>query len=135
MVDTRTGEPAPGQTIEPRQGVCERRDSPRYAAGSVGFRSTEIQASLVDLSSDGLAIESLEHPAIGSTLSFALEQGGTRADTHAKVCWCNLKRTYRTEDGDLVAVYRAGLRLGDQRGPALDLITRGARLDSVAGTA
>ncbi len=135
MVDTRPAEPAIGQPTEPRQGVFERRDSPRYPAGSVGFRSTEIQASLIDLSSEGLAIESLEHPPIGGILNFALEQGRTRVDADAEVCWCNLKRTYRTAGGDVVAVYRAGLRLAQKRPRVLGSITRAARLEWVAGNA
>ena len=135
MVESRPGEPSNGQATDVRQAVHERRDSPRYPAGRIGFRSAEIQASLVDLSADGLAIESLQYPPIGGTLSFALEQGGARADADAEVCWCNLKRTYRTAEGDVVPVYRAGLRLGAKRPRSLDSITRAARLDWVGGHA
>jgi hypothetical protein len=135
MVETRPGESVSGQATEARPSVLERRDAPRYPAGSVGFRSSEIQASLVDLSSDGLAIESLESPPIGGKLSFALEQGKARVDADGEVCWCSLKRTYRTADGDVVAVYRAGLRLGPHRPRIFDSITRAARLEWTAGNA
>ena len=135
MDETRPGEHATGQLTDAPQGVPERRDSPRYPAGRTGFRSSQIQASLVDLSTNGLAIESLEHPPIGGTLVFALEQGRARADADAEVCWCKLKRTYRTAAGDVVAVYRAGLRLGSRRPPTLDSITRAARLEWVSGNA
>ena len=135
MVDTRSEELATGPVVGPRRGVLERRDSPRYPTRSIGFRSSQIQASLIDVSSEGLAIESLEHPPIGGTLRFALEQGSARADAQAQVCWCNLKRTYRTAEGDVVAVYRAGLRLADERPRILDSITRAARLEWVAGHA
>ena len=135
MVDMRPGEPVTGQPAESPQRVLERRDARRYPAGNIGFRSTQIQASLVDLSRDGLAIESLEHPPIGGTLIFALEQGRARTDADAEVCWCNLKRTYRTAEGDVVAVYRAGLRLGRKRPQVLDSITRAARLGWTAGNA
>ena len=129
--DTSADPPLTG----PRRGVLERRDAPRYPARGIGFRSHEIQASLIDLSADGLAIESLEHPPIGSRLSFALEHGKSRADAEAEVCWCSLKRTYRTAGGDVVPVYRAGLRLGAKRNRLIDSITRAARLDWVAGNA
>ena len=135
MAQARSRETATGPSTEGREGVPERRDSPRYPAGRIGFRSHQIQASLVDLSSDGLAIESLEHPPIGGTLVFALEQGKARVDADARVCWCNLKRTYRTADGDVVPVYRAGLRLGDRRPRLLDSLTRAARLEWMGGHA
>ncbi len=135
MVQTRPGEPSTGRPTEVGHSVAERRKAPRYPAGNIGFRSSEIQASLVDLSHDGLSIESLECPPIGATLTFALEQGRARADTNAEIRWCNLKRTYRTAEGDVVAVYRAGLHLGRKRPRVLDSITRAARLEWVAGNA
>ncbi len=135
MVEIRSEERAAGPGIGPRRGVLERRDSPRYPTRGIGFRSSQIQASLIDVSREGLAIESLEYPPIGGTLSFALEHGSARADAEARVCWCNLKRTYRTAEGDVVAVYRAGLRLADDRPQILDSITRTARLEWVAGHA
>jgi hypothetical protein len=135
MVENRPVIGVTGHPAEARPGVLERRDSPRYPAGRVGFRCSQIQASLVDLSHDGLAIESLEHAPIGCTLIFALEQGRDRVDADAEVCWCKLKRTYRTAGGDVVPVYRAGLRLGDRRPALLDAITRSAKLEWVAGYA
>lgn len=128
MVEADPGEPMTGRPTVDSTGVSERRDSPRYPTRNIGFRSHQIQASLVDLSSNGLAIESLEHPPIGGTLIFALEQGRSRADADGEVCWCRLKRTYRTASGDVVPVYRAGLRLGNRRPALLDSITRAARL-------
>ncbi len=135
MDETRSADTAFGLATEAPRGVPERRDSPRYPAGRIGFRSSQIQASLIDLSTDGLAIESLEHPPIGGTVIFALEQGKARADADAEVCWCNLNRTYRTAEGDVVPVYRAGLRLGGKRPRLLDSITRAARLEWIAGHA
>ena len=140
MVETRPAEPRSGQSAgesaeSERGGVLERREARRYPAGRIGFRSPQIQATLVDLSSEGLAIESLEHPPIGSTLEFALEQGRVRAEADGRVCWCNLKRTYRTVEGDVVAVYRAGLRLGRKHPRVFDSIARTARLEWAAGNA
>ena len=135
MVDTPPSADTPAPATEPRHAVLERRGEARYPAGRVLFRSGQIQASLVDLSRGGLAIESLEHPAIGSAVDFALVQGRSRAEAEGTVRWCNLKRTYRTAEGDVVAVYRAGVSLGDDRPRLLDSITRGARLDWVAGNA
>lgn len=131
----RSGEFVTDRSTDVPKGVPERRDSPRYPAGRIGFRSSQIQASLVDLSTDGLAIESLDHPPIGGTLVFALEQGRTRADADAEVCWCSLNRTYRTAEGDVVPVYRAGLRLGRKRSKLLDSFTRTARREWFAGNA
>lgn len=128
MVETHPAQPA-AEAADDRQDVPERRRSPRYPAGSIGFRSGQIQACLIDLGSGGVAIESLEHPPIGGTLIFALERGSVRAEADAEVCWCNLKRTYRTAEGDIVPVYRAGLRLSDERSPTLDSLTRAARLE------
>lgn len=135
MVETRPGEAPTGHPAKPGQAAPERRDSPRCPAGRVGFRSPQIQASLVDLSREGLAIESLEHPPIGGTLEFTLVQGRVRADAQGQVRWCNLRRTYRTVEGDVVAVYRAGLRLGGKRPRLFDSIARAARLEATAGTA
>ena len=133
MVDNHTAEkPRSARSDEPGAGVVERRVAPRYPAGRVGFRSAQIQANLVDLSRGGLAIDSLEHPPIGGVLAFALEQGSARVDVEARVRWCRVKRTYRNAEGDIVPVYRAGLRLGLDRPPLLDSITRTARLDWMA---
>ena len=135
MVDTRPNAGSRASDERPRAAVRERREAPRYPAGRVGFRSGQIQASLVDLSRDGLAIESLEHPPIGGTVAFALEQGRSRAKAEAEVRWCSLDRTYRTAAGDVVPVYRAGLRLGRDRPALIDSIARSARLDWMAGDA
>ncbi len=115
--------------------AADRRDAARYPARAVGFRSRQIQASLVDLSRAGLAIESLEHPPIGGTLIFALEQGRNRVDADGQVCWCNLQRTYRTAKGDVVPVYRAGIRLGLRRSPKYDSLVRAARKELPGGHA
>lgn len=135
MADTSSSEIQARPQAPADEGVHERRVQRRYPAPRVSFRSPQIQATLVDLSRDGLAIESLEHPPIGGTLIFALEQGPSRVDADGEVCWCNLKRTYRTAEGDVVAVYRAGIRLGQKRPPVLDSITRAAKLAWVAGNA
>ena len=135
MLESRPGEAPTGHPAEPGRATPERRESRRYPAGRVGFRSPQIEASLVDLSREGLAIESLEHPPIGGTLEFALVQGRVRADAEGRVCWCNLKRTYRTVEGDVVPVYRAGLRLGGKRPRLFDSIARAARLEATAGSA
>lgn len=135
MVEARREQPAAGPVIGPRRGVLERRDSPRYPTRSIGFRSNQIQASLIDVSSEGLAIESLEHPPIGGTLIFALEQGRNRVDADGQVCWCNLQRTYRTAKGDVVPVYRAGIRLGLRRSPKYDSLVRAARKELPGGHA
>ena len=135
MVDMRPSADTLAPATEPRHTVPERRGEARYPAGRVVFRSGQIQASLVDLSRSGLAIESLDHPAIGCTVAFALVQGRSRVDAEGTVRWCNLKRTYRTAEGDVVPVYRAGLTLAGDRPELLDSITRSARLDWVAGNA
>lgn len=135
MADISSSEIEARPPAETSRRVHERRVQRRYPAPRVSFRSPQIQATLVDLSRDGLAIESLEHPPIGGTLIFALEQGPSRVDADGEVCWCNLKRTYRTAQGDVVAVYRAGIRLGQRRPKLLDSMARSARLDWVAGSA
>ncbi len=125
----------PGKPPSARERPAERRLAQRFPARNIGFYSNQIQAHLVDLSRSGLAIESLEHPPIGSALVFSLEQGPTRVNVDGVIRWCNLKRTYRTAAGDVVPVYRAGIRLGQRRPAVLASIVRAARQDWVAGRA
>ena len=135
MTETTVGDRDARSESAAAKRELERRGEQRYPAANVGFRSPQIEANLIDLSRDGLSIESLEHPPIGGTLAFTLERGKARVEVDGEVCWCSLRRTYRTVGGDIVAVYRAGIRLGQKRAALFDSITRAARLDWAAGGA
>jgi hypothetical protein len=89
----------------------ERRRTRRRAPGYSRLKSAALPVDLLNLSDGGLAVESREALRIGACYPFTLTgdpvEGGL---FRGRVLWCRLARTEKGDDGDVHAVYRAGIR-------------------------
>jgi hypothetical protein len=96
-----------------------RRRHRRYeVVGLAGRLVVPMEVKVVNLSLGGMALETHDYLQFGRRYSVNLDNGGRRLTLEASVAWCKLKSTRRNELGEVVPVYRAGLRfqaLNDER--------------------
>lgn len=95
--------------------VEEKRRHRRYdVEGVKGRLRMSMDATILNLSVDGMALETHSWLSVGRKYSFKL-----RRDEHGdipltgEVVWCNLVRTARDESGETLPVYRAGVKFDD----------------------
>ena len=88
-----------------------RRRFPRYEVVGLGGRLVvPMEVRVVNLSLGGMALETNDYLQFGRQYSVNLDNGGRRITLVATVAWCKLRRTKKNRSGDVVPVYRAGLR-------------------------
>ena len=91
-----------------------RRRHPRYPVdgleGSFVF-STDVR--IIDLSVEGVGIETQTSLTVGRRYSLKVEREDQRLDLSGQVAWCRLTGTRRNPAGDVVPIYRAGIRFDD----------------------
>ena len=124
-----------GNSTASNRQARSRRQVRRFHAGRVSFRSSRLDARLVNLSANGVAIETSDPPRIGAEVLCELESDQTLALIPGEVRWCRLGGTTSDEAGDVVPVYRAGLRFTDGTPGNLLRILRAAGLQRSAGEA
>jgi len=95
--------------------IKEKRRHRRYdVEGVQGRLRLSMDATILNLSVDGMALETHSWLSVGRKYSFKL-----RRDEHGdipltgEVVWCNLVRTARDERGETLPVYRAGVKFDD----------------------
>lgn len=95
--------------------IKEKRRHRRYdVEGVQGRLRMSMDATILNLSVDGMALETHSWLSVGRKYSFKL-----RRDEHGdipltgEVVWCNLVRTARDEHGETLPVYRAGVKFDD----------------------
>ncbi|MDX1384144.1 MAG: PilZ domain-containing protein [Thermoanaerobaculia bacterium] len=113
----------------------ERRRETRFRAerlsGSLEF---DHDVAILDVSSGGLALEGAHRMIPGRRYRIRLPLPEARLDVSGRVVWCHLLGTRRVDD-DVVPVYRAGLRLDEELGPAaLEQLAAAKATPSGAGT-
>ncbi len=86
------------------------RQTRRFHAGRVALRSPRLNARLLNLSAGGAAIESSDPPRIGSEVICEIISDQTSALIPGEVRWCRLGATASDEAGEVIPVYRAGIR-------------------------
>ena len=111
------------------------RQARRFRAGHISFRSSRLDARLLNLSASGAGIETSDPPRIGAEVLFELESEQTSTLIPGEVRWCRLGRTANDEGGDVVPVYRAGIRFSNGTPRNLLRILRAAGLRRPAGEA
>jgi hypothetical protein len=79
----------------------------------VSFKAPTLRARLLNLSADGAAIETNVPPRIGAEVLCELENQQTTVMIPGEVRWCKLGSTSSDEGGDVVPVYRAGIRFSN----------------------
>ena len=112
----------------------ERRRSRRYSVEGVsGSFNMIAEARVLNLSLDGMAIETHVPTAVGEEYSLRLDQGETTMELSGTVAWCRLVRTEKDDEGSVSPVYEAGLKLDGDFSPSsaslLSFIHKNATVD------
>lgn len=119
----------------------KKRRHPRYeVAGLGGHLVVPIQIRVVNVSLGGMALETHSYLQFGRAYTLKLEGSGRSLSLTGTVAWCSLRRTTRTSEGEVLPVYRAGLKFealsGERSRDLWSLIRRHALVeieDSVLG--
>ena len=88
-----------------------RRRHRRFEVAGLGGRLVvPMEVRVVNLSLGGMALETNDYLQFGRRYSVNLDNGGRRVTLVATVAWCRLRSTKKNPSGEVVPVYRAGLR-------------------------
>ena len=111
VFETEDTEPISAPPVPAKPKIDERRRNSRHAvAGLSGTFLFSTEARIIDLSLDGMALETSAYLQIGRSYSLKLDHKKLGFPLRGVVKWCSLKRTTRDSKGDVVAVYRAGIK-------------------------
>lgn len=92
----------------------DQRRHPRYdVEGVKGSLRLSVDAKVLNMSLDGMALETRSWLAPGRRYSFKLHEDGEEVRLEGEVVWSNLVRTARDERGEAAPIYRAGVEFGD----------------------
>lgn len=96
----------------PKSRTEEKRRHRRYDVEGVrGSLRLSMDATILNLSVDGMALETHSWLSVGRKYSFKLRRDGEGTiPLTGEVMWCNLVRTSRDERGETLPVYRAGVK-------------------------
>ncbi|MDH3255811.1 MAG: PilZ domain-containing protein [Acidobacteriota bacterium] len=92
----------------------ERRENTRYPVE--GVRGTFLfttDAQVLNMSLDGMSIETSSPLKVGRQYSLKLEEHGNALPLRGVVVWCSLVKTTRSERGEIKPVYKAGIHFED----------------------
>lgn len=87
----------------------ERRGDVRFPLANTDLENHLVRGSLVEMSRGGLSIEAHEALSPGQAYTFTLKIGEYEETLRGRVLWCRLRATRKTEGGDVLPVYRAGI--------------------------
>ncbi|RMG04558.1 MAG: PilZ domain-containing protein [Nitrospirae bacterium] len=94
--------------------VKEMRRHKRYEVQGVnGSLTFSVDAKIINMSLEGMAIETTRRLNINSDYSVRLRHEDQHLELKGKVVWSTLSRTEKTPDGDIVPIYKAGIRFVD----------------------
>ncbi len=68
-----------------------------------------IRANVMDISLNGVAVETRSPLAVGRSYTFNLANADKKVDLIGRVAWCKLNRTERVSADEIAAIYRAGI--------------------------
>ena len=92
----------------------ERRTNARYEVeGIKGSFLFTTDARVLNLSLDGMSLETNSPLRIGRDYSLRLDEGSHQIPLKGTVVWCTLVKTTRDARGDVQPVYRAGVHFAD----------------------
>lgn len=92
----------------------ERRTNARYQVeGIKGSFLFTTDARVLNLSLDGMSLETNNPLKIGRQYSLRLDEGSHHMPLKGTVVWCTLVKTTRDEQGDVQPVFRAGVHFAD----------------------
>jgi hypothetical protein len=94
--------------------TTERRGNPRHLVEGVrGTFLFRTDARVLNMSLDGMSIETGNPLKVGSSYSLKLEEATGEIPMRGVVVWCSLVKTTRSEEGDVRPVYKAGIHFAD----------------------
>ena len=101
---------SPGKRSKANRGGEERREHARLPVEGVsgGFLFST-NARILNLSLDGMALETSEYLQVGRSYSLKLTHDDEELPLRGRVVWCRLVGTASGADGDTVPRYSAGL--------------------------
>jgi hypothetical protein len=94
----------------------ERRQYQRYKAEGIGIHSTMILASymnIVDLSLGGMSFEADRRLNMGKKYSLNIKTQGVQATVQGVVVWCSLTKNTKNTQGDIIPIYKCGIKFTD----------------------
>jgi Tfp pilus assembly protein PilZ len=92
----------------------ERRRHTRYEVHDLtGHLRADDRAQVLDLSVNGLAIETDAWLQVGETYTVRVQAGEDQLDVAGKVSWCRLVAMAPRDSGERRPRYRAGIEFGD----------------------
>jgi c-di-GMP-binding flagellar brake protein YcgR len=92
----------------------DRRGYKRFQVEGVGGKLLfTTDARVLDMSLDGMAIETLNPLKVGRKYTLRLEEHGYDIPVCGTVVWCSLVKTIRNASGDVQPIYRAGVHFED----------------------
>ena len=92
------------------EGDSEARRHEREGALGL-YLKNPVAATVLDMSSAGICVESDHRLVPLEQRTFTLELGASRAYVRGEIRWCRLTSVKRTSPGDWQAVYRSGIAL------------------------
>ena len=99
----------------------DRRRFDRHEVDGVqGSVFASADARIVDVSPEGLAIETNRSLRVGRSVPLAVNRKSRAMPVMAKVIWCSLVGTWRSENREVLPVYRAGVRFEEDGDVALE---------------
>lgn len=90
----------------------DTRAQPRYEVDDLMVHAP-VAARVLDVGSIGMRLETMEKLPLGREETYEVVARSRRVRIPGQVAWCRLVRTVKTASGDLVPVYRAGIRFID----------------------
>lgn len=94
----------------------DKRHHRRYDVEGLGLRGSlrlSMEATVLNLSLDGMALETHSWLSVGREYRFTVLRGEETLTLPGEVMWCNLVRTTRDSRGETLPVYRAGVEFHD----------------------
>lgn len=87
----------------------EKRHHPRLTIQHTGIQNGLLVGRVINMSLGGLALESTTGLRIGSRHAFRIALGTKTFKVDGDVRWCRLTRTVGKGNGEVVAIFNAGL--------------------------
>lgn len=88
---------------------AERRRQGRFPTTGVQVQSPQLEATVLDVSTTGLRIESPQPMRRGDTYPLHLDYREQSVDLEGEVKWCRLRGVVASEAGGQAATYEAGI--------------------------
>ena len=93
-----------------------KRLSQRYKADGIGIHSEMLLASylkIIDVSLGGMSFEADRRLSMGKKYSLKIKTKGVLTTVKGIVVWCSLTKNTKNSKGDIVPIYKCGMKFMD----------------------